>query len=50
MTIYEKYIGRTRDSFESLKDAQENYKSLILITLTLHMMLSTNWGQQSLIS
>lgn len=26
MTIYEKYIGRTRDSFESLKDAQENYK------------------------
>ena len=26
MTIYEKYIGRTRDSFESLKDAQENFK------------------------
>lgn len=26
MAIYEKYIGRDRDSFSSLKDAQENYR------------------------
>ena len=26
MTIYEKYIGRSRDSFTSLEDIQENYK------------------------
>ena len=26
MAIYEKYIGRDRDSFESLEDAQKNYK------------------------
>ena len=26
MAIYEKFIGRNRDSFESLEDAQKNYK------------------------
>ena len=26
MAIYEKFIGRDRDSFASLKDAQENYR------------------------
>ena len=26
MAIYEKFIGRTRDSFVSLKDCQENFK------------------------
>lgn len=26
MTIYEKYIGRTRESFTSLEDCRENYK------------------------
>ena len=26
MAIYEKYLGRSRDSFSSLKDAQENLK------------------------
>ncbi len=26
MAIYEKYVGRSRDSFASLKDAQQNYR------------------------
>ena len=26
MPIYEKFIGRSRDSFVSLKDCQENFK------------------------
>ena len=26
MPIYEKFIGRSRDSFISLKDCQENFK------------------------
>ena len=26
MAIYEKFIGRTRDSFVSLQDCQENFK------------------------
>lgn len=26
MAIYEKYVGRSRESFTSLKDAQENYR------------------------
>ena len=26
MAIYEKFIGRNRDSFESLEDAQKNYE------------------------